>query len=182
MKKKTVYFLLFFLCILNLNAQEYIYKTDLATLKFKAAKTSIEPISAINSKSKIILNSTNGEIACLLKIVDFSFANKLMEEHFNENYLESDIYPKASFLGKIENFNNLDFTKEQTTKITGVFKIHGKSKEKTFYTSILKKDKNYILNSNFKLGLKDFGIKIPRIMFYKIAEEVDIVLTSELKK
>lgn len=181
MKKNILYFL--FLCfgIFPTFAQNNIYKTNVAKVNFDAAKSSLEPITAKNKKAKIILNSNTGEIASLMYMTDFDFPNKLMQEHFNENYMESDTYPKATFSGKINNFSTIDFSKEQIINTTGSFKIHGKTQQKTISLTVLKQNNIYKIKGKLTLQLKDFNIKIPSIMFYKIAEEVEVNILAELK-
>ncbi|ANW94778.1 hypothetical protein AXE80_00035 [Wenyingzhuangia fucanilytica] len=182
MKKILLYISIFLLGTIPFYGQQGIYKTENAIIKFDAAKGNIEPIKAENIKAKLILKDSTGEIACLMDMTNFEFPNKLMQEHFNENYIESDQYPKASFSGKIDNFINTDFSKEQTLNLKGEFKIHGVSLTKTIPISVLKLNNTYNIKSNFNLQIKDFDIKIPSIMFYKIAEEVNVNLTAELKE
>lgn len=182
MKKGLILSILFFAVTISFHAQNIIYRTNSSLIKFNAAKSSIEPIKAENKQVKVILNSSTGEIACLMNMINFDFSNKLMQEHFNENYIESDQFPTGTFQGKIENFTNIDFSTEKALKTTGTFKIHGKKHKKTVILKILKKGETYTIKSDFKLQLKDFKIKIPSIMFYKIAEEVEVSLLSELKQ
>lgn len=181
MKKNILYIL--FLCfgILPVVGQNNIYKTNVAKINFDAAKSSIEPIQAVNVKAKIILNSDTGEIASLMNMSDFSFPNKLMQEHFNENYIESDKYPKATFSGKINDFSTIDFSKEQNITVTGHFKIHGETQKKTIPLTVVKQKNSYNIQGKFMLQLKDFKIKIPSIMFYKIAEEVEVKIQADIK-
>ncbi|MGY5355469.1 YceI family protein [Wenyingzhuangia sp. IMCC45467] len=182
MKKSLFYSLIFLLGTTFFYGQKNLFKTNNAIVKFDAAKTNIEPIKAENQKAKIVLNTNTGEIACLMNMVDFEFPNKLMQEHFNENYIESEKYPKATFTGRINNFNTLNFNTEQTINVTGNFKIHGQTQQKTVLLKILKEENLYVLTSNFTIQLKDFKIKIPSIMFLKIAEEVEVQLTAKLKE
>lgn len=177
---KKLISLLFLLGTVLTYSQTSIYKTETASIQFDVAKTTIEPIKAKNTKAKIILDSKTGEIACLINMIDFSFPNKLMQEHFNENYMESDKYPTATFSGTIEKISEVDFSEEQKVKASGIFTIHGKKHKKEIDLYIQKTNKRFHLKSNFTLQLKDFKIKIPKIMFYKIAEEVEVSLWAEL--
>ena len=182
MKNTLLYILTFLLGTTLFYGQKKLYKTDIANIKFDAGKNKIEPINAENEKVKIILNSDTGEIACSMNMSDFSFPNKLMQEHFNENYIESDKYPKATFTGKIDNFSKTDLSSEKTVWVKGTFKIHGNTQTKTTKIKLLKQNNNYVIKSTFILELKDYKIKIPSIMFYKIAEKVNVNLTAELKE
>ncbi|WP_010181199.1 YceI family protein [Aquimarina agarilytica] len=159
-------------------AQE-TYKTTLGSIKFDAAKTALEPIHAINKKLKVILRPNDGALVALLEIRDFSFPNTLMQEHFNENYMESDQYPTASFKAKIDNLE-VFFNKSSAFDVLGEFRIHGVKKELLIPVKLIKKATSFNLKSSFKLFLQDFNIKIPSLMFYKIAEEVEVVIDAEL--
>ncbi|MDO3693852.1 YceI family protein [Wenyingzhuangia sp. chi5] len=180
--KKTFFYLSVLLSTTFFYAQESIYKTDKAIITFDAAKNNIEPISAKNNQAKIIINTKTGEVASVMSMTDFEFPNKLMQEHFNENYIESDKYPKATFVGVIENFAATDFSSEKTLKVVGTFKIHGVSKKKNIDLKIIKTKEYYTFKSEFKLQLEDFKIKIPSVVFYKIAEEVNVSLVADLNK
>ncbi len=164
--------------ISTLFAQE-IYKTDSGTIIFNAAKTALEPIHAKNKKLKTVLRLSDGAIVGLLQIEDFIFPNSLMQEHFNENYMESDQYPTASFKAKID---DLDLKGDALFDVQGVFVIHGIEKELTIPITLMKKEGGYKLISRFKLLLQDFNIKIPSLMFYKIAEAVEVIVDVELIK
>lgn len=177
---KIIYSLL--LCLSSLCTQAQLFKTEQAHIKFDAAKTAVEPITAENTQAKLILNEANGELACLLEVAQFSFPNKLMQEHFNENYLESDKYPKATLVGVIKDFKTADFTTEKEVVVEGDFTIHGKKVKKSIPVTLVKKGNTYHLKGVFTLELKEFKIKIPKIMFYKITEDVEVVLNAELNK
>lgn len=169
-------------CLSVFCAQAQVFNTNHACVKFNAAKTAVEPIKAENAQAKLILNEANGEVACLLEITQFSFPNKLMQEHFNENYLESDTYPKATLSGKIKDFTTTDFATEQKVTVEGDFTIHGKKVRKSVPITLIKKGDTYFLKGSFTLELKEFKIKIPKLMFYKITEDVNVTLTAELNK
>ncbi|WP_238528007.1 YceI family protein [Aquimarina agarivorans] len=155
------------------------YKTATGIISFNAAKTAIEPIQAKNSQVKVAFRPSDGALVGLLKVSDFVFPNALMQEHFNENYMESEQYPTASFEAKIDDLDNL---LANETKVKGVFNIHGIKKELFIPITLIKKGEGFELKSNFKLLLKDFKIKVPSLMFYKIAEVVDVVLNARLTK
>ena len=99
------HFLLIFLLIFS---QQIIFSqkfhTDKGVTKFDGSKAAFEPITAINSKTLSIIDSFTGQIAAVILISEFDFRLGLMQEHFNENYLESNIYPKSTFEGLINNF------------------------------------------------------------------------------
>ena len=99
-----------------------------------------------------------------------------MEEHFNENYIESSKFPKASFKGKIQNMSAIDFKKDgkYPATVKGQMTIHGKTKDVTSKGTITVKNSKVAANAKFKLNIKDFDIKIPKLLTENIAEIVDV--------
>jgi polyisoprenoid-binding protein YceI len=98
-----------------------------------------------------------------------------MQEHFNENYLESDKFPKSSFSGFIGQLNDGAIA-------TGTLKIHGVANEVEVNGSLEKTSDSLIINATFVIQLKDYKIKIPRVVMYNIAEEIEVTVKAELKK
>jgi len=108
----------------------------------------------------------------------FVFKKDLMYEHFNESYIESDLYPKANFIGKIIAFDTS--TKETQTRIVrGKLTIHGITKETDIKTAIKKTDENYNVSGNFDISIKDFQIKVPPILSSNIAKTISIKFTFQ---
>ena len=151
------------------------YYTEIGVTEFDGSKAAFEPIKAINKNTTSIIDFKTGSIAAVIIINQFEFRLRLMQEHFNENYLESNIYPRSTFEGKIINFN--DITENfKNYQITGNLTIKGVTKEINT-TAVIRKLKNKVeLMSNFSVMLSDFGVKIPKIVFKKIDEEVKINL------
>jgi polyisoprenoid-binding protein YceI len=101
-----------------------------------------------------------------------------MEEHFNANYLESHKYPKATFKGNIHGFNlAIIGNAPKDFILTGKLSMHGKSKVISTIATIQKTQNGLQIVTNFKVNTSDFGIKIPKIVQYKIAEIVTIKTT-----
>ena len=117
------------LCIsISFSQEKYIGKKGILT--FEASEEAFEPVKAKNESVTVIINTTTGEIASLALLKEFRFRNALMEEHFNENYVESDTYPKAIFKGKIVTFDLQQVSeKEKEFKISGSLTLHGKEKK-----------------------------------------------------
>ena len=109
--KKLIF--LFVLVSVNCLAQSK-YLTKTGTVNFEASVPSFEEVKASNNSVTAILNTENGEFAALALVKGFRFKNALMEEHFNENYAESDKYPKAVFRGKITNLAEVDLKNDGT--------------------------------------------------------------------
>ena len=99
-----------------------------------------------------------------------------MYEHFNESYIESDIYPKATFKGNIEDFELVD---SQTKIVKGTITIHGISKEIEIKSNIKKTKKGYLINAEFNLVVKDFKINIPPILSKNIAKVVSVKINIQ---
>jgi polyisoprenoid-binding protein YceI len=155
-------------------------KTGLTT--FEASVPSFEEVKATNKNSGCVLNTKTGEIVGLVFMKGFQFRLALMEEHFNENYMESDKYPKGVFKGKIANFdiNQLSSQKQDFT-ITGSMEIHGKSKEISIIAKISKHDNTISLFSNFNLNTDDFGIELPLVVRSKVAKKVNVTIDYKLQ-
>lgn len=175
MKKITILLLLIGNSIF---AQKYFSKTGLTELK--ASVETFEPIEAKNNSTSAVLNSETGEIAVLLFMKAFHFEIALMEEHFNENYIESNKFPKATFKGKIENFNLNQLDPKAKLIIKGVLSIRGKEKNIETTGSFEFRKGKIILISKFVLLPQDFNIKIPSIVRNKIANKINLFLKYEL--
>lgn len=166
---------------LNLFAQsKYITKTG--TVNFEASVNSFEEVKASNSSTTAIIDSDNGKFAALVLVKGFRFKNALMEEHFNENYAESDTYPKATFKGNIVNFS-LESINSKEFKINGQLTFHGKTKQlNNIIVKLSKKGNTIIMSGNFETIAEDFDIKIPKIVSSKIAKTIEISFYFELQK
>ncbi|CAL2062825.1 YceI family protein [Tenacibaculum sp. 190524A05c] len=160
------------------SAQKYFTRTG--ATEFKASVAAFEPVEASNKSTTVILKSDTGDIAAQLFINAFQFRVALMQEHFNENYMDSDTYPKATFRGKIQNFSLANIDSEKKYPLKGMLTIRGKQKEINTTVSIQLKGDTIILKSEFKLNPNDFGIKIPSIVRKKIAKQINITLQYEL--
>jgi len=154
------------------NAQQYLVKE--AEISF-FSEAPIEDISAKNTKVSAVYDDETKQLVFQLNISDFIFPKPLMQEHFNENYLESDKFPKASFSGIVGQLN------ERTTA-TGTLKIHGVANEVEVTGSLEKIKNSVIINATFTIQLKDYNIKIPKIVMYNIAEEIEVTIKAKLKE
>ena len=153
------------------------FYTDRGVTKFDGSKAAFEPIKASNNNTVSIIDSSDGQIAAVILISEFDFRLGLMQEHFNENYLESNVYPKSTFEGQIKNFSleelNQDFKEHE---IEGVLTIKGVNNKISTKAKIRKIDEKIELTSGFSVMLSDYKVKIPKIVFKKIDEEVKINL------
>ncbi len=179
MKKIVVFVSLLF--SMSLFSQKMITRSG--EIKFEASMPAFEEVAAKNNTVSCIFDKATGEIAVLALVKAFRFKVPLMEEHFNENYIESDKFPKATFKGKVTNF---DASKLSSGKaifdVEGDLTLHGVTKKvKTKITFVQSGDK-LIANCSFKIKPTDYNIKIPSVVKSKIAESVEIDLKFDLEK
>ena len=156
--------------------------TDKGIINFEASIPFFEEVKAINEKTTCVLITKTGEIACLDYIKNFKFERSLMQEHFNENYMESNRFPKAVFKGKIEKFDlkNIDSESNQY-QIKGKMTIHGKTKKISDQRNNQKSSEGIELISNFPLNTDDFKIEIPFIVRSKISKNVNTQIICVLR-
>lgn len=165
----------------TLSAQEKMI-TKTGKITFEASVASFEEVKAKNENVTCVLNPKTGEIACLAMTKGFRFKVALMEEHFNENYIESDKYPKATFKGKIENFDVSALTSTaKDFKISGKLELHGKTKEVTCTAKIRKTENGVEIKSDFSVNASDFDISIPSVVKSKVSNKVNISTEFILK-
>jgi len=149
--------------------------THAGSIAFEASVPSFEEVKANSNSVSCVINTETGEISSLAFIREFHFKMAMMEEHFNENYIESSKFPKATFKGIIQGFNLAiigNIPKEFI--LNGQLTLHGKSKAINSIAIIQKTNKGLEIKTNFKIKTSDFNIKIPKIVQYKIAEVVTI--------
>lgn len=144
------------------------------------SSTSMEDIKADNNQVLSIIDTSNGDMAISILMKSFMFKKALMQEHFNENYLESDKFPKATFKGTILNFEVIK-TSGTRAEVTGTIDLHGKSKEISIQPLITITDETILLEGEFYLELEDFDIKIPAVVSKNIAKKVMVSFTFNHK-
>jgi polyisoprenoid-binding protein YceI len=156
-----------------LNAQTTTYITSKGETSF-FSETPAENISAANKKSQVLLNPSTGDIAVRMKMTDFIFPNKLMQEHFNENYMESEKFPVATFRGKLT--SPVDFGKDgiYSVSVKGMLLVHGVSKDKTIEGTLEVKKGKVVVRADFDVALEDHKIEVPKIVFLKIAQVIKV--------
>ncbi|MAX05134.1 MAG: hypothetical protein CMD19_01550 [Flavobacteriales bacterium] len=171
MVRQIIKIFLLLICF-NSSAQQYIGNNGSISFFSEAP---MEDISAVNNRVSAVFDATSNDLVFQLRISDFVFPKALMQEHFNENYLESDIYPSAIFIGRLVNISNSKAT------VQGDLTIHGKT-NKIKVDGVIKQDEQRVnIEAEFMVKLEDYDIKIPRIVMYKIAERIDIKVNIELE-
>lgn len=138
--------------------------------------TAIEDITADNNQVASVIDASSGEVAIIVVMTNFKFEKKLMEEHFNENYVESEKYPKATFNGTIINNSEVNYASRGTypVRIEGEMKIHGVTNKIQVEGSIEVRDESLVAKSHFTLNPEDYQIKIPKVVRKNIAENLEI--------
>src|SRR5688572_6754880 len=163
----TVVFLSF--ATQSLAQSKYIDRSGKASF-FSSAP--LEDIEAHSQQAVSIMDLQSGEIAASMLMRSFNFRKSLMEEHFNENYVESHKYPKATFKGKIANIGDLDVKKDgkYTLDVTGEITLHGVTQQVTVKAVAVVDKGNIQAKAVFPLKVKDFKIQVPRLVINNIAE------------
>ena len=163
--------------------QNYVTKTG--HIKFYS-ETPIETIEAHNHAVNSALNPESGEFVFKVLIKSFEFEKALMQEHFNENYMESDQYPNAMFRGKVANTADIDFTSDGTydAVVMGELTIHGVTKEVEEKGTFIVKGGAIQGKSVFNVLLEDYNIKVPGAVKKQISESIEVtvdVMLAEVK-
>lgn len=176
MKNVFISLIVLMLVSVNLKAQDnYLTKTGFISF-YSHAK--IEDITAENKEVTSVLNIKTGEMAFVVLMKSFYFKNALMHEHFNENYLETDKFPKAKFKGTIAEIGSIDLTKSGQYNVTveGDLEIHGITKHIIEKGTLDVADGTITGKSVFKIAIKDFNIVIPSAVKDNVAENVEITI------
>ncbi|TSD63443.1 YceI family protein [Inquilinus sp. KBS0705] len=160
----------------NLAGQDiYVCKNAVITLYSKAP---IEDIDARTDRGTSVFNATTGELAFSVPIRSFKFDKALMQEHFNENYLESDKYPQAVFKGKITGTTDLSKDGSYSISVTGVLDVHGVKQTRTIPGKITVTGGTVSMAAEFMVACKDHNIEIPTLVFHNIAESIRIQVSA----
>jgi hypothetical protein len=165
-----------FLTLLFCSAEAQTFTTRNGFIGFYS-KTDMEDIKAEQNQVYGVIDAAGKRLAFTLLVKGFTFQKKLMQEHFNENYIESDLYPKASFAGTYTGE-----VKPQATSIVqvrGQLTLHGVTKEIQVPASFHWEGDKLTGKANFKIKPSDFNIKIPSLVREKIAEQIDVTVLME---
>ncbi len=176
MKKIILPFLIICCSYINSTAQVFFTKNGMISFYSSAP---IENIKADNNQVISIINTTTGDIQFSLLINAFRFKKSLMEEHFNENYMESKKYPKATFKGKIMDLSKVNFKADGNYPVTvaGDLTIHGITNKVTSTGTISVKGGIISSSSKFWVKLSDYKISIPKIVKDNIAKMVEVTVS-----
>lgn len=180
---KKIILLLTLFASMNTGVDAQVYYTKNGGISF-FSKTILENIDAQNNQVISVLNAETGVLQFSLLNNAFHFPKAKMEADFNENYIESDKYPKSTFKGTITNISNVNFSKDGSypVNVKGDLTIHGVTKNITTPGTITIKNGNISAVSSFKVLVADYKIKIPSIVSNKIGESIEIKVTCNYQK
>jgi hypothetical protein len=158
------------------------YSTTKGEVSF-ASKAELELIQAKSTETQGLIDPLTNQFAFSVAIQSFKgFNSGLQRQHFNDNYMESVKYPRATFAGKI--IEQLDFDKDSTymVRAKGELDIHGQKQSRIIRSKITVKKGALIVESDFTVPLADHNISIPRIVNQKIASEIEVSLRAILQR
>ena len=177
--KKILFSLVFVVVSIASQAQTKFFTKNGKIIFDATSASSPEKITATNEKATSILEVSTGALEFAILMKAFNFEKALMQEHFNENYVESDEFPKAVFKGAVLNMTTVDLKKDGDYKVNikGMLTLHGETKEVTASGTLTVKD-NAITNgkSKFNIPLADFKIEIPSLVKDKVAKDAQIIV------
>ena len=178
--KKILLISLTFFSLFSFSQEKFISRNGL--IQF-IASTPLETIDPVNNHVSCILDTENGNLVFQMKMISFKFEKALMEEHFNEKYVESDKFPKSTFVGRVQNWDDFNWNgTEQNIVVKGKITIHGIEKE-IIVKGVIETSKSTIfLSSSFDIIISDFSIEIPRLVRDKISETVKVEVNVTLKQ
>ena len=157
------------------DAQKYITRDGYISF---FSSTPLEDIKADNNQVASVFDITTGEIAFQVLINSFRFEKALMQEHFNENYMESEKYPRSTFTGKITNINSVDFTKNGKYDVTveGDLTMRDVKKRVTAKGTVEVTSGSVIADSKFSVSPEEYGVKIPSVVRNNIAKIIEVTV------
>lgn len=165
--------------LLQATAAQGKYLTNSGFIRFYS-HTLVEDITADNQKAGAVIDAESGNVAIIVDMVEFQFEKKLMQEHFNENYVESEKFPRGTFNGKIVNNADVDYQSPGTyaVRVDGDMTIHGVTRPVSTEGTIEVTGDGIVAKTRFLLNPEDYDIRIPRVVRDNIAEKLEI--TAEL--
>jgi polyisoprenoid-binding protein YceI len=177
MKRLSLIFL-FLGLIFTANAQKFMTKNGYIGF---FSHTPAEDIKGDNNQVASVIDASNGEIVFQVLVKSFHFAKTLMEEHFNENYMESDKFPKASFKGKITNLASIDLTKNGGYEVIveGDLIIRDVTKKMSVKGMLEVVTGGLNANAKFIITPEDFNIKIPSVVRENIAKTIEVTIAMK---
>jgi YceI-like domain len=167
--------LLFLLASTFSHAQRYVSRDGHVSFFSEAP---LENIEAHNHQVTSILDLEKNEVVASILMKFFKFDKSLMEEHFNENYLESEKFPKATFQGAFKSERPVDVTKNSSYPVEadGKLTLHGVTRPIKITGTMEVKDNTISIKAKFKITIEEYNIEIPTLVIKNIAEVVDVTI------
>ncbi len=161
---------------------KFFTKTGTISLDAEGSMKDVEEIKATSQTATCVVDGATGAIEWALLMKSFKFKNALMQDHFNENYVESTKFPKATFKGKIDNAATIKWDKDGSYPVTvsGKMTCHGVEKELKAKGTVTIKKGIPTVSANFDLVLADYKITIPSVVGTKVADVVKIAVSGAL--
>lgn len=144
------------------------------------SSTPLEDIRAVSEKGVAAVVVKTRAVVVQVPVKTLEFDRKLMQEHFNENYMESDKYPYTKFKGIIDPSVDLGKDGEYTLNVSGILSVHGVDQQRSIPCKISIKEGVLTVDTQFKVACADHNITIPRLVFAKIAETITIKVSGQL--
>lgn len=176
--KRLIILSLLTMFALSVSAQKYMTKNGFISF---FSHTPMEDIKGENNQVAGVIDASTGEMVFQVLIKSFHFDRTLMEEHFNENYMESDKFPKASFKGKISDLKSVDFTKNGSYEVVveGDLTIRDVTKKISVKGTIEVVSGGLNANTKFIIAPEDYNIKIPPVVREKIAKTLEVTVAMK---
>jgi len=180
---KTTILFIYLILVLAINANAQIYATKNGSIKF-FSDAPLEKIEANNRQVNAALNAGTGDFVFRVLIKSFEFEKALMQEHFNENYLESDKFPSSTFVGKVTNIKDIDLLKDGINEVSieGKMTIHGITKVIREKGTFEVRQGKVSGKSTFGILLSDYNVAIPNTVGNKISKTIEITVDVFLEK
>ena len=167
-------------CVVFCRAEAQQFMTREGNVHFFSS-TPLEDIEANNAQMSAILHQETGGFAFQVQMRAFHFPKALMEEHFNESYVESDAFPKATFRGNLKPWEPSAEAKGPTQVVAeGEFDFHGVKIKRNIPGEIIWKDGQWVLDARFDIALKDHDITVPTVVRDNIAATIAVDVHAEL--
>lgn len=181
MKTITTILAIMLLTASMVNAQKYMTKGG--TIKF-SSETPMEKIEGVNRQVNSRLDFTTGNFVFKVLIRGFEFEKALLQEHFNENYMESEKFPNSTFNGKITNIKDVNLAKDGIYKVVaeGDLSMHGVTNKVKVNGTLEVKNGKVLGKAVFNASPKDYNIAIPKAVIKNISEAIEVDVNISLDK
>jgi len=180
LKKNLILIVALFASIASFAQGKFYTKTGKISFLSKAP---LEEIEGKNKTVTAVVDSKTGAIQFAIQMKGFEFEKQLMQQHFNENYVESDKYPKAEFKGTISNNSTINYKKDGNypAKVKGKLTIHGVTRDVETTGSLKINGGKIDANSTFNVLISDYNIKIPAVVKDKVSNTIKITVDCDLE-